>query len=410
MPALERGRRAQGAPRTRRSISTPPSTSPTAPPSSNADVDIQLHGGIGVTDEHDAHLLLKHACCSRACSARSERCWRGCSTPSSRSERGWISATPKQTTSSGRERAHGCRPTSRGRRGRRDGRAAADFDRDWQRKLYEHGWAGVAWPKEYGGLGLSAPPAGHLVRGAGAGPRAAPHQHDLRRDDARGPDADRARHGGAEGLPPAADPVRARRSGARASPSRTPAPTSPRSRPAASSTATTSSSPASRCGRPTRSTPTSRSCWSGPTRPRSGTQGLTWLICDMRSPGIDIKPIRTMLLDEHVNMVFYDEVRIPRANVVGEIGDGWSTALATLSFERGIGLHRRPARALRARPARDRAGEAGAPRGRQAGDRRRRHRPAPRLAQGRHHGHPRDDAWPTSPRPTAPACRAPRRR
>jgi alkylation response protein AidB-like acyl-CoA dehydrogenase len=45
-----------------------------------------------------------------------------------------------------------------------------------------------------------------------------------------------------------------------------------------------------------------------------------------------------MLLDAHVNTVFYNEVRIPRANVVGEIGDGWSTALATLSFERGTGF------------------------------------------------------------------------
>jgi len=44
------------------------------------------------------------------------------------------------------------------------------------------------------------------------------------------------------------------------------------------------------------------------------------------------------MLDEHVNTVFYDEVRIPRSNVVGEVGDGWSTALATLSFERGIGF------------------------------------------------------------------------
>ena len=45
-----------------------------------------------------------------------------------------------------------------------------------------------------------------------------------------------------------------------------------------------------------------------------------------------------MLQDEHVNMVFYDEVRIPVGNVVGEIGKGWSTALATLSFERGLGF------------------------------------------------------------------------
>ena len=34
------------------------------------------------------------------------------------------------------------------------GRAAADFDRAWQRKLYEHGWAGIAWPAEYGETGV----------------------------------------------------------------------------------------------------------------------------------------------------------------------------------------------------------------------------------------------------------------
>ncbi|MCB2058946.1 MAG: acyl-CoA dehydrogenase family protein, partial [Novosphingobium sp.] len=36
-----------------------------------------------------------------------------------------------------------------------NGVAAAQFDRDWQRKLHDHGWAGIAWPKEYGGLGLT---------------------------------------------------------------------------------------------------------------------------------------------------------------------------------------------------------------------------------------------------------------
>jgi alkylation response protein AidB-like acyl-CoA dehydrogenase len=58
----------------------------------------------------------------------------------------------------------------------------------------------------------------------------------------------------------------------------------------------------------------------------------------MRSPGIEIRPITTMLLDEQVNTVFYNDVRIPRANVVGALGDGWGTALATLAFERGTGF------------------------------------------------------------------------
>src|SRR5260370_15711074 len=67
-------------------------------------------------------------------------------------------------------------------------------------------------------------------------------------------------------------------------------------------------------------------------------KGLTWIICDMKVKGIQIKPIRTMLGDEHVNQVFYDEVRIPLTNVVGELNNGWSTAMATLSFERGLGF------------------------------------------------------------------------
>src|SRR4029453_5131821 len=40
------------------------------------------------------------------------------------------------------------------------GRAAAEFDRAWQRKLYEHGWAGIAWPKEDGGPRRARPPHG----------------------------------------------------------------------------------------------------------------------------------------------------------------------------------------------------------------------------------------------------------
>jgi alkylation response protein AidB-like acyl-CoA dehydrogenase len=67
-------------------------------------------------------------------------------------------------------------------------------------------------------------------------------------------------------------------------------------------------------------------------------KGLTWVIADMKAPGIEIKPIRTMLGDEHVNLVYYDDVRIPLSEVVGEVDQGWSTAMATLSFERGLGF------------------------------------------------------------------------
>ncbi len=64
-------------------------------------------------------------------------------------------------------------------------------------------------------------------------------------------------------------------------------------------------------------------------------KGITWVICDMHSPGVDVRPIRTMDGDRHFAEVFYDEVRIPLANVVGRVNDGWSVAMSTLSFERG---------------------------------------------------------------------------
>jgi alkylation response protein AidB-like acyl-CoA dehydrogenase len=64
--------------------------------------------------------------------------------------------------------------------------------------------------------------------------------------------------------------------------------------------------------------------------------GITWVICDMKAPGITIRPIAmTNGWDSHLNQVFYDEVRLPISNVVGEINGGWKVAMSTLSFERG---------------------------------------------------------------------------
>lgn len=64
-------------------------------------------------------------------------------------------------------------------------------------------------------------------------------------------------------------------------------------------------------------------------------RGLTWVICDMRTPGIDVRPITALDGKLHNCEVFYDDVRIPLTNVVGEINDGWSVAMTTFGFERG---------------------------------------------------------------------------
>jgi alkylation response protein AidB-like acyl-CoA dehydrogenase len=62
---------------------------------------------------------------------------------------------------------------------------------------------------------------------------------------------------------------------------------------------------------------------------------LSWVICPMNAPGITVRPIRTMAGPHKYCEVFYDSVRIPLSNVVGGLNNGWATAMSTLSFERG---------------------------------------------------------------------------
>ena len=64
-------------------------------------------------------------------------------------------------------------------------------------------------------------------------------------------------------------------------------------------------------------------------------KGLTFLLVDMKSPGITIRPLVEMTGVAWFNEVFFDEVRVPRANMVGELNAGWQIAITTLAHERG---------------------------------------------------------------------------
>jgi acyl-CoA dehydrogenase len=66
--------------------------------------------------------------------------------------------------------------------------------------------------------------------------------------------------------------------------------------------------------------------------------GITFLLIDMDSPGITIRPIRTIGGEHEVNQVFFDDVRVPIDNRVGDEGGGWSTGKYLLEFERGGGM------------------------------------------------------------------------
>jgi alkylation response protein AidB-like acyl-CoA dehydrogenase len=63
-------------------------------------------------------------------------------------------------------------------------------------------------------------------------------------------------------------------------------------------------------------------------------QGITYFLVDMRSPGIEVRPIVQINRARHFNEVLLDGVRIPKANVVGEVGEGWKVTRSTLGSER----------------------------------------------------------------------------
>jgi alkylation response protein AidB-like acyl-CoA dehydrogenase len=65
-------------------------------------------------------------------------------------------------------------------------------------------------------------------------------------------------------------------------------------------------------------------------------QGITYFLVDMRSPGIDIRPLTQITGVAHFNEVFLSDVRIPVENVVGGVGGGWAVANTTLTSERAF--------------------------------------------------------------------------
>jgi alkylation response protein AidB-like acyl-CoA dehydrogenase len=217
-----------------------------------------------------------------------------------------------------------------------EGPSARAFDVAWQRTLFDGGWAGVAWPREHGGRGLSlvqeviwceeyaragAPGTSSLSTGLmHAGPTIIDHG----REDQRAFHLPRILRGDStwcQGF----------------------------SEPDAGSDLASLRTKGEIDGDDL--VVTGHKIWTSfghladyqellvRTDPVAEKhRGITWVICDMSSPGIDVRPIETLHGSKHFCEVFYDEVRIPLSNVVGGLHDGWRIAMATLSFERGTAL------------------------------------------------------------------------
>jgi len=65
-------------------------------------------------------------------------------------------------------------------------------------------------------------------------------------------------------------------------------------------------------------------------------KGISCLLVDMKSPGISVRPLRQMTGEAEFNEMFFDAVRVPRENLLGELHGGWQIAVAALQNERGI--------------------------------------------------------------------------
>ena len=207
------------------------------------------------------------------------------------------------------------------------------YDTAWQRKLHDAGYAGVAWPEEFGGRGL--PVTQQLVYLEEYARAGAPYisvnfvgiMHAGPTLIAEGTDEQRRRHlsGILKGEEVWCQGF---------------------SEPGAGSDLASLSTRAVRDG--DEYVVTGQKIWStrahvadycellvrtDPTAAKH--KGITWLILDMDQPGVDVRPLRTIDGESHFCEIFLDGARVPVTDRVGEENDGWRVTNVTLRFERG---------------------------------------------------------------------------
>src|SRR5918912_563565 len=207
-----------------------------------------------------------------------------------------------------------------------------DFLRAWQKKMYEAGWVGIHWPKEYGGRGAtlveqtifieemarqSAPPLITVLGLSLLGPTLIAYgtEAQKRRFLANILSADEIWCQGYS-EPNAGSDLAALRSEAVRDGDHFVV--------NGQKTWTSFGHYADWCFAVVRTDPEA-----------AKHKGLTYLLIDMHSPGVSVRPLKQMTGDAEFNEVSFRDVRVPVENVVGQINGGWNIAIATLMFERG---------------------------------------------------------------------------
>ena len=65
-------------------------------------------------------------------------------------------------------------------------------------------------------------------------------------------------------------------------------------------------------------------------------RGISYLLVDMHSPGVTVRPLKQITGNSEFNETFFDNVRVPKQNLIGGLNEGWRIAMTTLTYERGI--------------------------------------------------------------------------
>ncbi|MEA2251912.1 MAG: hypothetical protein QOC78_4319 [Solirubrobacteraceae bacterium] len=209
--------------------------------------------------------------------------------------------------------------------------AGFQFRRDWQRRLHEAGWAGVSWPREYGGRGATlveqaiyneeverarAPSAANVLGLAMGGPTVIAH----------GTDEQKRRY-----LEPILSASEIWCQGF--------------SEPDSGSDLASLKTRAVRdgddwvvTGQKVWTTLAHHAKWcmlvarTDPDAPRH--QGLSYFLMDMEQDAVQVRPLRQITGEAEFNELFIEEARVPHANIVGGEGNGWAVAITTLMHER----------------------------------------------------------------------------
>jgi alkylation response protein AidB-like acyl-CoA dehydrogenase len=80
------------------------------------------------------------------------------------------------------------------------------------------------------------------------------------------------------------------------------------------------------------------------TNPDDRYGGISFILVDLKTPGVEVRPLRQITGESEFGEVFFENARVPRKNLVGEVGQGWQIAMTVLGYERGAGTMAQAAR------------------------------------------------------------------